>query len=95
MVTPNLTYAIDGTPGTGNIILGGTVGLDSSLYGDWTATLTALDATISQTTRAITAGTLALAKTLIIPITVTMTFTGANAGDLSVSPSGFTKSFTL
>ncbi|MHC4814284.1 MAG: hypothetical protein ACYTGO_18040 [Planctomycetota bacterium] len=94
-VTPNLTYAIDGTPTTGDITLAGTVGLDSSVYGDWTATLTAITATVSQTDRVINSGTLAMARTSFPPITATMVFTGQNSGTLDVSPGGFSKNFTL
>jgi len=93
-VTPNLTYSIDGTPTTGDITLAGTIGLDSSVYGDWTATLTAINATVSQTSRDINSGTLELDRSSF-PITATMLFTGANTGTLDISPGGFQKDFTL
>ena len=94
-VTPNLTYDLDGTPSTGDIELAGTMDVDSSVYGDWTATLTALEATISQSTRTINSGTLAMQYNSALSFTVTMQFTTANAGDLDVSPSGYSKAFTL
>ena len=94
-VTPNLTYSLDGTPSTGDITLAGTMGLDSSLYGDWDATLTALTATISQSNRAINSGTLELERSGLLPITATMVFTGENSGTLDISPGGFEKEFTL
>jgi hypothetical protein len=94
-VTPTLTYAIDGTPSTGDITVDGTVGIDSSLYGEWTATLTAIHALISQATRVIDTGTAALERSGFPSVTVTMMFTGANAGSLEVDPSGYTKNFTL
>jgi hypothetical protein len=94
-VTPNLTYSIDGTPSTGDFDVDGTIGLDSSVYGDWTATLTAINATISQASRDINSGTLEMDRSSFPSVTVTMQFTGTNTGTLDVSPSGFTKSFTL
>ncbi len=94
-VTPNLTYAIDGTPTTGDITLDGTVGLDSSIYGDWTATLTTVNGTVSQSTREITSGVVDLDRSGFPPVTATMTFTGANSGTLVVTPSGFTRNFDL
>ncbi len=94
-VTPNLTYSVDGTPTTGDIDLNGTIGLDSSVYGDWTATLNAINATISQTSRDINSGTLVLDRSSFPSITVTMQFSAANTGTLDVSPSGYTRSFTL
>ncbi len=94
-VTPNLTYAINGAPTTGDITLDGTVGLDSSIYGDWIATLTAINGTVSQSTREITSGIVALDRSGFLPVTATMTFTGANSGTLVVSPSGFTRNFDL
>lgn len=94
-VTPNLTYNIDGTPTTGDINLAGTIGLDSSVYGDWTATLTAINATLSQASRDINSGTLELERNSFPSITATMLFTGLNTGTLDISPGGFQKSFTL
>lgn len=94
-VTPNLTYNIDGTPTSGDIDLAGTMGIDSSVYGDWTATLSAITATVSQSTRSINSGTLELDRSSFPPITVTMQFTGANSGTLEVSPTGYSKDFTL
>jgi hypothetical protein len=94
-VTPDLTFAIDGTPTTGNISLGGDIGIDSSLYGDWTATLTSLTGTISQATRVISEGAIGLARNSFPPVSVTMLFTAANSGTLEVSPFGFVRLFTL
>ena len=63
--------------------------------GDWVATLTALTATVSQSTRAINSGTLELDRSTFPAITATMTFTGQNTGTLEISPGGFQKTFTL
>lgn len=94
-VTPNLTYDIDGTPTTGDIDLAGTIDLDSSLYGDWEATLTAINATVSQTSRNINSGTLELDRSSFPSVTATLQFTGTNQGTLDISPGGFSKDFTL
>ncbi len=94
-ITPNLTYAIDGTPTTGDITLDGTIGILSTRYGDWTATLTAINGTISQATRAINSGTLVMDRNFILPITATLVFTGSNVGTIDVNPSGYTRSFSL
>ena len=94
-ITPNLTYVLDGTPTTGDITLDGTIGIDSSRYGDWTATLTAINATVSQATRAINSGTLVMDRNFILPITATLVFTGSNIGTIDVNPSGYTRSFSL
>ncbi|RMG18188.1 MAG: hypothetical protein D6731_02700 [Planctomycetota bacterium] len=94
-VTPSLTYTINGSPTGGTVQLGGTVGIDSQRYGDWTATFTNLLASITATARDITQGSLALTRNSSPSVTVTLTFTAPNQGTLTVTPSGVSTSFTL
>ncbi len=95
VLTPNLAFAIDGTPITGDVGIDGTMGADSSAHGSWTATLTGIHATVSQSSRDIRSGTLAMQHDEYLSYTVTMQFTAPNTGTLDVSPSGATKIFTL
>lgn len=93
-ITPDLTYSVSGTAPT-SIVVDGTMGLQSTAYGDWDGTFTGVTGSISPLTREITAGSINLASTSIPGLGADFVFTGANTGTVTIAPTGISTAFTL
>lgn len=93
VIAANLTYSLDGA--TGVITLGGDMDISNTIYGDWTATFSAVTATVTQTGRDVTSGTIELVRNTFPSVTVTLLFTAPNAGTLTLSPVALTRPFAL
>jgi hypothetical protein len=93
-VTPNLTVTLDGQ--TSLATANGTSGIDHNMLGVWTANFNNIVASQALSAmRSINSGVLSLTRQTAPSLTAEFTFTGANSGDLVVSPLGLTISFVL
>lgn len=90
----NLTFTL--TESTDRMVHNGTSEVLSTLRGDWNLSFSNLGATLDPVSaRAITSGSVALTRTTGSSLSVTLLFTGANRGTLTISPGSTTRSFDL